>query len=288
MNIYIILQLVLLVKCALASNILFFMPFGSPSHAFVMAPVMEGLQRKGHHITFITMHPIQHEFQDNFKMVDLKNVKSILDEMRPNYFALQSFNLSFAYEFFHEVPIKLCSALLEDPAFRSVIDDSSVHYDVIIMDTLMSECGFSIVPLLGSPPLILFATTTVYPWTAWAMNIPTPLAYIPFPMFPVSLPMNFFSRLANAFGYSFFLFLRTVDVFPNVQKIVDSRFPNLPLLTDIETNASLVLTNSQTSCLDMARPLAPNVIEIGGIHCKPAKPLPKVSHFPEQKQRPLV
>ncbi|XP_068217267.1 UDP-glycosyltransferase UGT5-like isoform X3 [Palaemon carinicauda] len=55
---------------------------------------------------------------------------------------------------------------------------------------------------------------------------------------------------------------------------IDIHFPDLPPLLDIEKNQSLVLLNSHFST-GLTVPLLPSQVEVGGMHCRPAKPLPE-------------
>ena len=58
---------------------------------------------------------------------------------------------------------------------------------------------------------------------------------------------------------------------------INKIFPEIPVsLLDIERNQSVAFLNSHFSMFDQTRML-PNQIEMGGVHCKPGKPLPKVS-----------
>lgn len=51
---------------------------------------------------------------------------------------------------------------------------------------------------------------------------------------------------------------------------------NIPHPNEFAKNLSFTLQNGHFS-LSYSRPYLPSVAEIGCIHCKPAKPLPKVS-----------
>lgn len=51
---------------------------------------------------------------------------------------------------------------------------------------------------------------------------------------------------------------------------------HVPNVYDISRNVSFILQNGH-STVSYPRPLLPNVAEIACIHCKPAKPLPRVS-----------
>ncbi|XP_045130167.1 UDP-glycosyltransferase UGT5-like isoform X2 [Portunus trituberculatus] len=51
-------------------------------------------------------------------------------------------------------------------------------------------------------------------------------------------------------------------------------FPDLPPLMDIERNQSLTLMNTHFS-ISTPMPLLPSQVEVGAMHCRPAKPLPQ-------------
>lgn len=50
---------------------------------------------------------------------------------------------------------------------------------------------------------------------------------------------------------------------------------DVPNVYDLTRNVSFILQNGHSS-VSYSRPLLPNVAEIACIHCKPARPLPKV------------
>lgn len=56
---------------------------------------------------------------------------------------------------------------------------------------------------------------------------------------------------------------------------ISAQFPGFPSMLEIERNQSLTLMNSHFS-LDTPLPLLPGQVEIGGMHCRPGKPLPQV------------
>lgn len=60
----------------------------------------------------------------------------------------------------------------------------------------------------------------------------------------------------------------------------------IPPVNDLLKNTSLIFVNQHYS-LSGAKPLSPAVIDIGGIHIKDAKPLPKVRYSISQKFREI-
>lgn len=81
--------------------------------------------------------------------------------------------------------------------------------------------------------------------------------------------MNFFYGMLSQYAY----YNRHI---PAQDKIMKSFFgQNVPDLRELIRNTSLVLVNHHHS-MSFPRPYLPNMIEIGGYHVNPPKPLPKV------------
>lgn len=109
------------------------------------------------------------------------------------------------------------------------------------------------------------------------MGNPAPASYVPASLVGLSDRMNFWERLEN------FIFGLTEEVIyrfktlPDMDKVMRKYFgDDLPPIQDILRNTSLVLVNHHYS-LGFPRPYLPNMVEIGGYHVPPPKPLPKVS-----------
>lgn len=62
---------------------------------------------------------------------------------------------------------------------------------------------------------------------------------------------------------------------------------NIPHLYDISRNVSFILQNGH-STVSYPRPLLPNVAEVACIHCKPARPLPKVFDDTERSKNSMT
>lgn len=63
-----------------------------------------------------------------------------------------------------------------------------------------------------------------------------------------------------------------------LQPVVRSHLGDIPNVYDISRNVSFILQNGHSS-VSYSRPFLPNVAEIACIHCKAARPLPKVIYM---------
>merc|ERR1712136_467878 len=99
--------------------------------------------------------------------------------------------------------------------------------------------------------------------------------YVPNPLMDMSDRMSLPQRIINTVS-TFMVdhFFRQQQKSP-IHAVVKTVLPNCPPMDDIEKEISLVPTNSHP-IFHYPRTMTPEMIEIGGIHCKPANPLPPV------------
>merc|ERR1712136_244946 len=97
--------------------------------------------------------------------------------------------------------------------------------------------------------------------------------YVPNPLMDMSDRMSLPQRIINTVS-TFMVdhFFRQQQKSP-IHAVVKTVLPHCPPMDDIEKEISLVLTNSHP-IFHYPRTMTPEMIEIGGIHCKPANPLP--------------
>ncbi|XP_050693895.1 UDP-glucosyltransferase 2-like [Eriocheir sinensis] len=100
-------------------------------------------------------------------------------------------------------------------------------------------------------------------------------AYVPNIVAALPLPMSMWQRLKNTVMHVVVSFYwRNWAVVPLVQMEISAQFPDLPPLLEIEKNQSLSLLNTHFS-ISTTVPLLPSQVEVGAMHCRPAKPLPE-------------
>lgn len=63
-------------------------------------------------------------------------------------------------------------------------------------------------------------------------------------------------------------------IFPRIQPSIDRFFPGAPALVEIKADVSAAFANTHPA-FNYPRAYPPGVVELGGIHCRPARPLPR-------------
>lgn len=120
--------------------------------------------------------------------------------------------------------------------------------------------------------MVAAMTSSFHSWLDDMVGNPTELAYVPNIFVPSSQRMSFKERVINVL-ISHWLFVQ-IHYYTNSQlQYVKKNFGmELSHITDLYRDVSLYLVNSHYS-LNGIRPLATNVIEVGGLHLRDDGPL---------------
>merc|ERR1719495_1545252 len=93
--------------------------------------------------------------------------------------------------------------------------------------------------------------------------------------------MNLWQRTINTILRLISPYLRKQLVLDRLDGVVQRFLGDTSVsLAEVEKNVSVILVNSHYS-LGHPRPLLPNVVEVGAMHCRPARPLhdTELRHF---------
>lgn len=102
----------------------------------------------------------------------------------------------------------------------------------------------------------------------------SPNSYIPSPMLPYSQRMDVVQRFWNTAYDLFETSLYYTFALPSQRQLYEKYFPNAKRsLDEMLKSASIVFLSNHVS-ISGARPYLPGLVEIGGIHIGPVKPLP--------------
>jgi len=167
-------------------------------------------------------------------------------------------------------PLMLSETVFSSPEAMALLTEK--------FDLLISEAFVFQEPLLafahhfGCPSVVLNPvgyTNHLNHYTGSAINP----AYVPFFFVPGVNPENFLDRLVNtimtigamSIYHTFYLYKANA----RMQEV----FPGAPPIQQLIKNVSLTLLNNNNALTDPI-PLAPSVLEVGGLHIKPGQPLP--------------
>jgi glucuronosyltransferase len=173
----------------------------------------------------------------------------------------------------------MCSEILSDKSVQELIHSRDIHFDLIILEAFFSEC-FLPFGYKFKAPIIKFCTFGGTYWMGDWVGNPSPYSYVPNGLLDFSDRMNLWERVLNSLSNIFFRLGRQFYYLPRQDKIVRPFFKDadsLPHLSELDaTSTALVLLNSHFS-ISYAKPLMPNLVQVGGLHIKAPKKLPDVS-----------
>lgn len=272
-----LLSVVVVISLVDGSRILIAAPYGTKSHQNVYIPLAQELVRRGHHITIISNYL-------NDEIATLENVRQVWIEKLvidmsqfPNLFAPKedlSTRLRKSYEIFKAMfnfQNMIAEATYEDPQVQQLM--ATETFDLVMFS---ESCGMTCYPFGWhfKVPAIAISPNVMYPGRAELLGDDEHYSYVPFLLTSFSDKMNLSQRTINFIVSKIFQYvshdlpIRTVEsMFKRLTN------PACPPLLELEKNISLVLTNTHPS-FSYPRVLPPQVIEVGGLHCRPANPLP--------------
>uniref|UniRef100_A0A672HGX2 UDP-glucuronosyltransferase n=2 Tax=Salarias fasciatus TaxID=181472 RepID=A0A672HGX2_SALFA len=147
------------------------------------------------------------------------------------------------------------------------------NFDVLLADPIMPGSEL-VADILGIPLVYSVRFTMAHHFERYCGQVPAPPSFVPGAMSKLTDRMDFWERVWN------FIFYAVQDVVLNhiYWKTVDSYYSAVrgkpTSACELMGKADIWLIRTYWD-FDFPRPLLPNFKYVGGIHCKPAKPLPK-------------
>lgn len=86
--------------------------------------------------------------------------------------------------------------------------------------------------------------------------------------------MTFIERVINTVVTHMLSLFQDMFVFPRIQPAINRHFPGAPSLIEMKANISAAFANTHPA-FSYPRAYPPGVVELGAIHCRPARSLPR-------------
>lgn len=265
-------------KTTTADKILFVLPLATRSETHLFTPLARELLVKGHEVTFVS--PVASNIQmPNFKeiipipaltMEDFGTASDPIEERRLAGNRLE-WLMSFDFQFIFDG----CQAVFNNAEFQNLLQQD---FDLLILSANFNNCFNGLVHKFKAP-FITLSSMPVSGQIAQMTGIRMPSSFVPNPMLEYSDTMTFKQRVINALMTWIFDWLYISSVCPSSTEIYRQHLgQDYPTSEEIESTVSIVFSNSHFS-INTPRPVFPDIIEIGGIHCRGAEPLSKVCNF---------
>ncbi|XP_065219017.1 UDP-glycosyltransferase UGT5-like isoform X20 [Planococcus citri] len=260
----------LLVRATYSYNILGIFTHPMKSHHAAFDPLMIGLAERGHQVTHVNTFPKTHQIA-NYHQVNVESCFTL-----PNTLSMETMkSMSSFFGATHAI-------LNFNPSFEEVLScqpliellNGSQKFDVLITEAFTTDFYILYANKLNIP-VIGYHSNLPYTWHAERLGMPYNPSYIPATLAGFPPRMNFIDRMMNLIGNLYSLYVYDTYSQEVYNELVPKYFGDgMPRLQDAVKNTSLIFFYSYFAYSGV-RPLVPNAVEVGGMHVKDSKPLPK-------------
>ncbi|XP_001650422.2 UDP-glucuronosyltransferase 2B15 [Aedes aegypti] len=257
------------------ANILYISSVASPSHFLWSQRLFERLAEVGHNVTVVNLY--KEGVVRGVHLLKLDDVIADLDSKEDDeedYVEFGQLNPFEMHVSFAELELQVCELAIRSTTFRRLFDNSrNSQIDLVIHDHLAGPCLLALMPVFNYPPLILASAYNRISTTSLPMGTLIFPGFIPNQVYDIDEPMSFFNRCFNVVLSCWEILFKEFVYYPKLDKLVKTAFNQSDRVSDLEKRALLAILNSGT-LLEHPEPTTKNVIQVGGLHIKPTKPLP--------------
>ncbi|KAL4687245.1 hypothetical protein H8959_019373 [Pygathrix nigripes] len=166
---------------------------------------------------------------------------------------------------------KFCKDVVSNKKLMKKLQES--RFDVVLADPI-SPCGELLAELLKIPFVYSLRSSPGYPIEKHGGGFLFPPSYVPVSMSELRDQMTFMERVQNMMYMVYFDFWFQVWDVKNWDQFYSEVLGRPTTVFETMAKAEIWLIRNYWD-FQFPHPLLPNVEFVGGLHCKPAKPLPK-------------
>ncbi|XP_065770109.1 UDP-glucuronosyltransferase 2A1 isoform X2 [Muntiacus reevesi] len=259
------------------------------SHWLNIKMILEELNQRNHNVTVLASSATlfinsNSDSPVNFEVIPVSykksNIDSLIEHMimlwidhRPTPLTLWAFykELGKLLDTFFRINIQICDGVLNNPKLMARLRKS--RFDVLLADPV-TICGDLVALKLGIPFMYTLRFSPASTVERHCGKIPAPVSYVPAALSELTDQMTFGERLKNTLSYPLqdYIFQSYWGEWNSYYSKVLGRPTTL---CETMGKAEIWLIRTYWD-FEFPRPYLPNFEFVGGLHCKPAKPLPKV------------
>jgi glucuronosyltransferase len=255
-----------------AARILALFSYRAESHFPMFETLLKALAARGHDV-FVVSHFPQDSPVENYTDISISGSATSFNNSLNITLVEKANNIFFPLVMIRN-SVKACEMVFQHQKVETLLK-SEDKFDLIINEIFGSDCFLGFVYKFRAPHIAVM-TSVPFPWSNGRTANPDHPAYIPNYFTQFTDRMSFWERLQNTlqteiikWAYYYYSELPT-------HRIASKYFGNnLPALSDIARNVSLVLVNTHFS-LNHPRATVPVVVEVGGLHIQSPSKLPEV------------
>ncbi|XP_008830895.2 UDP-glucuronosyltransferase 2B1-like [Nannospalax galili] len=165
----------------------------------------------------------------------------------------------------------LCKAVVRNKSLMKKLQESK--FDVVLADAI-GPCGELLAEVFKIPLVYTLRASFGYNFERFSGGLPFPPSYVPVVLSELSDRMTFVERVKNMMHVLYFDFWFQGFNVKKWNQFYSEVLGRPTTIFEMMGKADMWLIRTYWD-LEFPRPLLPNFEFVGGLHCKPAKPLPK-------------
>lgn len=276
LKINLLVTLLCLVKFTTSARILILLPSPSLSHHLFYRPIIKELSLRGHDVVSISPDPMKNPTLTNLTEIDIHeesygsfSVTQWLEESQTKPESQMTKFRVFAKQLH-----LLSERIVTSPQVQKLIKNPNEHFDLLIFEMLCYPHLLAFKEHFKCPMIGLASLDTTINGMDAIGNPPDPNYYGGF--FIKGGPnFSFWERLELLWHHIDYRIFYHWEYLPKTKEFFKKHFQIEKSAWEIEKSVDLVITNTNP-VFHIPKPHVPAHIEIGGMHERERKPLPKV------------
>ncbi|XP_045163477.2 UDP-glycosyltransferase UGT4-like [Mercenaria mercenaria] len=280
-------------------SIFMYLPMTWRSHQVIFRSVAEALTERGHHVTMVVSANMESELSGQADNYDKQITNGVVNEIRIQFnnsfsqlvsMLTQDISQNEGSSFYREMlmlktgfeliskSIRACHmAALSHSIMQEMLQENRKTFDLVIVPALFNEIGYFLAKKFNAP-LILLMPFNANPILTLAMGYSDNPAFVKwsFNKNGQSETPGFLTRLINFIFFNAFGSVKTLmwlDTQNDVLRELNLLQKDVSIdFLQLERNASFGMYSTHY-LFDAVRPTLPNTVDIGFIHCRPARAL---------------
>lgn len=267
----------LLIKIVYCANILCVFSRPAYSHQQVFRGVTEKLLENGHKLTIMSTHPSETEqSHENVTLVDVSFSAEIFKTSIDELFDTANPNNSWNNAFHRIVDIEayIVDRQLSSNDMQKLLKDDSVEFDLLLLETGGMSPMHALADHFGVPVVGISSADAFSAAHEIMGNVVNPVAH-PDRFLPFKQAKSFKQRVGSVLTVLMMKFIVAPRAANNYEPIVKKHFPRCTKsYQELVSNVDLQLVNAHPA-FGFIRPILPNTVQLGFLHIKPPKQLPR-------------
>ncbi|CAK6433118.1 unnamed protein product [Pipistrellus nathusii] len=257
------------------------------SHWINMKTILDALVQRGHEVTVLTSSAsilvdpnkasaIQFEIfpasltKDDFEDLSMRIISKWLYGRKDTFFTYFSLMQDIFWEYYDCIQT-LCKDVVLNKKLMTKLQES--RFDVVLADAI-GPCGELLAELLKIPFVYSLRFSPGYNIEKFSGGLPLPPSYVPVILSELSDHMTFMERVKNMIYMLYFDFWFQTYNLKKWDQFYSDVIGRPTTLYETMEKAEMWLIRTYWD-FEFPRPVLPHFHFVGGLHCKPAKPLPK-------------